>query len=534
MLTDITLIFPPLCVNEFPHLAMPLLKAYLNSKNINNVAVKDFNVDIMNQIITDGFVKVEKYFLDRGMTMPVSELEKNFNNAKQILRGDDFNKDDRAYSLINTYLRIAGSNIFEVCFCPDSLEKILTEFNLCDISKSDNKILKYINDDVMSYFDSNPTKIVGISVPFSSQIFYAFVIAREIKRRFPQTKVVLGGPQISLFGELFATLPELHACFDAMILGLGEIALEEYVNCVLQGGRLEEVHNLLYIDEDGKINKTAEKNIDDVNDLPLPDFSDLPLDKYIYGKLPYQISRGCYWARCAFCCYRDTKGYKYRNLEKVLADIQEMKNKYGIRTFQFVDDAIRPDILKNFSNMLLDRDLKIRYDAYLRLDKQFTPELCQLLKKSGLKSVLFGFESANKRLLELMNKGTNLPQIITVLRNMKDAGIQNILSCLIGFPTETKEEAMESIHFLKDYRDIYYQVFIVHFGMISDMCSHKDDFGVQSIDFKNLERYDDTGFVAIGYPYKTNMGMSPKEALQTIKEGRELLGIRIFPDNFFS
>lgn len=534
MLNDICLISPPLCVNEFPHLANPLLKAYLQSHGVKKVAVKDFNVEIMNRIITDGFGKVEKYFFDKGMRMPATEVERNFLNAKQVLRGDDFSKDDRAYSLINTYLRIAGSNIFDICFCPDSFAQIRDDYVRCDVKNSGNKILKFINEEIVPYFETSPTRIVSISVPFSSQIFYAFVIGREIKRRFPEIKIVMGGPQISLFGNLFAKTEEFREAFDGMIQGLGEIALTEYVNCVLNGGDPATVPNLLYYDRAGVLTKNPEKNLRDVNDIMLPDFSDLPLDQYIYGKLPYQISRGCYWAGCAFCCYRDTKGYKHRDLDTVLSDITYMKKKYGIRTFQFIDDAIRPDILRKFSDMLVENNLKIRYDAYLRLDKQFTPELCGKLKQSGLKSVLFGFESANQRVLNLMNKGTNPAQIIEVLTNMKNAGIQNILSCLIGFPTETKEEAMDSINFLKRYRDLYYQVFIVHFGMISDMCTRKENFAVESIEFDNLERYDDTGFVAVGYPYRTRTGMTRSEALATIKAGREMLGIRIFPDNFFS
>ena len=178
--------------------------------------------------------------------------------------------------------------------------------------------------------------------------------------------------------------------------------------------------------------------------------------------------------------------------------------------------------------------MKIRYDAYLRLDKGFTEDVCRLLGKSGLKNVLFGFESANQRMLDFMKKGNTPENMLAVLKNMKKAGIQNILSCLIGFPTETREEAWESIEFLKKNKAWYYWVYIVHFGLISDMCNHGDLYGLYDIDYTQLIRYDDSGFAALGYPYKTNIGMTVEEAYQVIKEGREALNITIFEDNFFS
>ena len=126
--------------------------------------------------------------------------------------------------------------------------------------------------------------------------------------------------------------------------------------------------------------------------------------------------------------------------------------------------------------------------------------------------MLFGVESANQRMLDLMNKGNTPENMLDILKNMKHAGINSILSCLIGFPTETREEAWDSIEFLYKYRKWYYWVYIVHFGLISDMCSHAHDYGLYDVDYSELIRYDDTGFVALGYPYKTSIGMSVSEA----------------------
>ena len=223
-----------------------------------------------------------------------------------------------------------------------------------------------------------------------------------------------------------------------------------------------------------------------------------------------------------------------RTTDEVVEHFRTMERLYGRHIFQFIDDAIHPNILKEMANKLLAANLNIRYDAYLRLDRGFTKDVCTLLSQSGLKTVLFGFESANQRMLNLMKKGNTPENMLQVLKNMKSAGIQSILSCLIGFPTETEEEAWESISFLKTYRKWYYWVYIVHFGLISDMCEQASLYGIYDIDYNNLIRYDDTGFTALGFPYKTSIGMTVKEAFDVIKAGRQALNIKIFEDNFFS
>ena len=528
------LLNPPLCVHEFPHLALPLLKGYLSQAGIP-CTIQDFNVEIMDAIVQEGLEKVEKYFYDRGLRIGYKEIKNRFENAKKVfLMKDMVGKEDRAQKLINTYLRIAGSNIYDICFRPDSLEKIKMEYTTCDIQTSSNPILKYIRNRILPYIEKNSFTVVGISVPFTSQIFYALLIGREIKRRMPACRVVLGGPQISLFWRNIMEYEPFRDAFDEILYGLGEVALERYIRVLENHGSLKDVPNLIFINRDGALVVNKEEKVRFMQDIPQPDFSDLPLDRYIFAKLPYQMTRGCYWSQCAFCSYRNTKGYIKRDVEQVIDHIQTMEKRYGRHIFQFIDDAIHPSILRQLSDELIARNVKIRYDAYLRLDKEFTPELCKQLRKSGLKTVLFGFESANQRMLDVMKKGNSPENMANVLKNMHRAGIQSILSCLIGFPTETKEEAWDSIRFLRENRPYYYWVYIVHFGLISDMCQEAERYGLTDIKTDTLIRYDDTGFAALGYPYRTTKGMSVEESYKIIQQGRKELGITIFPDNFFS
>ena len=62
---------------------------------------------------------------------------------------------------------------------------------------------------------------------------------------------------------------------------------------------------------------------------------------------------------------------------------------------------------------------------------------------------MWGVESGNDRVLELINKGTNVKDIEKVLEDSHNVGIKNIAYILFGFPTEIKEEFLDTIEFLK-------------------------------------------------------------------------------------
>lgn len=531
---EMCFIYPPLSVNEYPHLALPLLKGYLKKQGIHCL-IKDYNVEIMDIILTERMEKIQEYFRERGIRISLKEIQNRYKNAKNVfLLKERSGMEDMAQRLINSYLKIAGANISEVCFQPDSFYQIKNEYVRTDINWNTNPIISYIRDIVLPYFSKKSFKVIGISVSFTSQIYYALILGRELKKVLPDCKVVMGGPQISLFWKLFMDYRPFHNSFDALIYGMGEIALEKYLFTIYTNGDLSKVPNLIYLGSDGQVIKNDERILENMENIPIPDFSDLPLDKYIYGKLPYQMSRGCYWGKCAFCSYRNNNNYIIRKVDTVAEELSEMEKRYGRHIFQFIDDAIPPTILDKFAETIIRKNMKIRYDAYLRLDAGFTIEKCRLLAESGLKNVLFGFESANQRVLNLMKKGNSPDNMVQVMKNMKKAGIQSILSCLIGFPTETREEALESIRFLKENREWYYWVYLVHFGLISDMCKNSDIYGIYDVDYNNLIRYDDSGFAALGYPYKNSVGMTTAEAYEIIKEGRKELGITISEDNFFS
>ncbi len=97
--------------------------------------------------------------------------------------------------------------------------------------------------------------------------------------------------------------------------------------------------------------------------------------------------------------------------------------------------------------------------------------------------VIWGVESGNQRILNLMKKGTNVLDVKKVLKQSSDAGIKNVTYIMFGFPTETKEEFLDTINFLKENTDNIDLVSTSIFGLQkeSKMFGEPENFGIKNV-----------------------------------------------------
>lgn len=526
----IRFIYPPLCVHEFPHMALPQLKGFLNKKGYNDIRIYDFNVGIMKEIIWSRLYRVSQYYEKQGINVPLSMIERNFMRAKDYLSdGKDRGKDEWAIATLNVFHKIAGSDISQVCYSPKMFSEIVDRYNKC------------VSDDVTSMLETKIKEIVnekpdvvGITIAMASQLYYAFYIGRELKKRIPNVNVLFGGSQITLFWKTISKFEDLSDSYDFFLSGEGEIGLYQYLRYREGKIKKDAVSGLVYRVNGDKTIKNPNEIIKHESELVIPNYDDYIITDYVYPKLPYMMNKGCYWSKCTFCSYRNEYPHIKKNIEHVVSDIKYLKEKYQIRYFHFIDDAIPPEMMKNFSAQIIKENVRFKYENYLRLDNAYDNNLCNQMAKSGLRSALFGLESANMRILKLMRKGINPNIALHVLKNMRNAGIKTVVSCMIGFPTETNAEALETISFLQSNREAITQAYIVRFGLISDMKDSAETYGIYDIDEKNLIRYDDAGFIALGYSYKTCEGMTADEITKVVKYGRRSTEEHIFRDCFFS
>ena len=302
--------------------------------------------------------------------------------------------------------------------------------------------------------------VVGLSVPFPGNVYGALRIARIVKSERPTARVVLGGGYVNT--ELRQlTEPRVFDFIDYILLDDGERPLLALLDH-LRDPALPLLRT--YVREAGRV---VYKNTATLRDLPHPEtgtptYDGLPLTQYVslfemlnpmhrlwsdgrWNKLT--VAKGCYWKKCTFCDLSlDYIGRYEPAAADVLVDrIEALVRETGQTGFHFVDEAAPPAALRALAERLLLRNLHITWWGNVRFEKAFTPELVQLLARSGCVAISGGLEVASDRLLQLMKKGVTVAQVARVTRAFSDAGVLVHAYLMYGFPTETEQETIDSL-----------------------------------------------------------------------------------------
>ena len=205
-------------------------------------------------------------------------------------------------------------------------------------------------------------------------------------------------------------------------------------------------------------------------DTYCPDFSDLPLDKYLsltemtnpmhrlwsmgrWNKM--MMAHGCYWHRCAFCdTTLDYIGhYRAPEAATVVDHMERVMAQTGRTGFHFVDEALPPKLLGEVADEILRRGLKLSFWGNIRFERAYTAELCNKLAEAGMVAVSGGLEVASDRLLKLMDKGVTVQQTVDACRHLHDAGIMVHTYLMYGFPTETLQETVDALENVRSMFD---------------------------------------------------------------------------------
>jgi radical SAM superfamily enzyme YgiQ (UPF0313 family) len=302
--------------------------------------------------------------------------------------------------------------------------------------------------------------VVGLTAPFPGNIYGAFRIARAIKAMAPATRIILGGGYVNTeLRELadprvfdyvdFITLDDGEAPVLALLEHLRDPELPLFRTFVRAGGAV------VYRSD------PARRDIA-LRDTGTPTYAGLPLDRYLslfemlnpmhrlwsdgrWNKLT--IAHGCYWKQCTFCDVTLDYIARYdRAPADLLVDrIEAMIAETGQTGFHFVDEAAPPAALRALAERLLARKVMITWWGNVRFEKAFTPELTQLLARSGCVAISGGLEVASDRLLELMKKGVTVAQVARVTRAFSDAGVMVHANLMYGFPTETAQDTVDAL-----------------------------------------------------------------------------------------
>ncbi|MFN8321373.1 MAG: radical SAM protein [Chitinophagales bacterium] len=294
--------------------------------------------------------------------------------------------------------------------------------------------------------DENPD-VVGLSL-LGSNLGVSALVAKEIRHLMPQVLMVSGGP--SLTRENSDSLEQALAFSNYVIEGEGEQALVDFVKCYEQKGDFKKLKQLWYLNETGQAQYTGQQPLQNINNIPYPDFSDFNRKAYPdQYKLPLLFSRGCI-LNCNYCENKwNHLTQRSRDGRNVFDELKFMVNKYGIKQYMFNDDSLISSKtmrqLDEYCDLVIAEGLVMPWSVYgTRVERLITQPFLHKLRQSGMERVSLGVESFSSRVQKEMGKSSRYDDADRMCRMFADEGIRTESWIIYGYPTETDADFEET------------------------------------------------------------------------------------------
>jgi anaerobic magnesium-protoporphyrin IX monomethyl ester cyclase len=459
-----------------PHLALPVLTAYLRSRGVQ-VIQRDLNLEMYDAVLSRAYLEqvVELLYAQfnrmwrRGLPAKIqwtleqrAGIAAQVEQAKTVFRSPTFYDGEKslaAFGVIGRALELAS-----LPFAPARLDLLKYEpSSPIDSSRSllqavrdprHNMFLHLFKQIILPDIEREQPDLVGISVVTIGQMLAAMTLAHLVKQAGLQCHVTVGGPHISMLREQLPKMPALFSLIDSAVVFDGELPLLRLVEALDGESDLSDVPNLIYKTGDqiltNPVSPMPHKHTSKASDTP--DFDGLPLARYLAPELvlPLRTAHGCYHGQCGFCNvgYGGGKAFYPLPVDQVLEQIETLRRKYRVSHIFFADEAIPPRTLRLLSAQLTAQGSPIDWCGCARFERVLSKSLLEQVSRSGGRMLLFGLETASERMIEHMVKGTQRETMSRILKESAQAGIWNHTFFFFGFPTETMEDAQDTINFI--------------------------------------------------------------------------------------
>jgi ribosomal peptide maturation radical SAM protein 1 len=346
------------------------------------------------------------------------------------------------------------------------------------------------HDFVRSSYD-----LIGLSICLA-QLTSSLYMIREIRSHHPRCPIVVGGSSCAgeLGHSLLANVPEI----DFVVSGEGELPLLTLINRIRNGEFKDDGSSgLLWRDPQGAITGGGLKQLQNLKELPVPDYTDYfaQLSRQsrisnLIPTLPVETSRGCWWHRvksgsvdraCKFCNLNlQWRGYRSKDPLQVSRDMEELASKHSSLKFSFTDNILDSRKLKGLFESISELDRSFEIFTELRASVS-RGNLIQM-RKAGVNQVQIGVEALSTSLLGKINKGTTAIQNIELMKHCEELGIHHSSNLILGFPTSDGgdvKETLSNLRFVFPYQPLRKVRFWL--GQNSPVDLHPEHFGIRSV-----------------------------------------------------
>lgn len=536
MSRDVTLIHPPLWDMYAPPAATPALVGYLRAHgfsatqiDLNQIYFKEICDNILETALrdaTDEATYNSKLPYEHKVVLRAMEFTPNLLEEREISHADlnfeSYRRNIATWDLAKLNVMDALIHYGYFCQTAEPMSRIL--FDAKAIEDDIWTTLKVLFDEYcLERIKAEKPSVVGFSILGEQQLAATIACTYWLRREYGGA-IIWGGSEIRY---TYQKMQKADAWWrelpDFLCLGEGESALR----------RLAELHRkeefssrdyrhtspstfwrgrssqLVTITRGGDANpmKVPEgipgiiaapflhqplpsKHYEQVDRLASYNFADLDFDSYLMPEpvIAYQASRGCHWGICAFCDHEEGYRLNYRpkTARQVVDDMEFFRREYGVSRLQFVDEAIEPEWFNAFLDEIEARGLKdvYRWSNYSKISPHVTSELLQRAYQLGCRMILFGVETFNQRLLQLVKKGISREQVFRLIQDTHSANIRCWIWLISGLPTQTSDELRGDIRDLESVMSMVDAASVGRYRISanSDLAREPDAFGILSYD----------------------------------------------------
>ena len=401
--------------------------------------------------------------------------------------------------LINPRLRSWSPNIWVplgLTYIAAALEKDGHNIKIIDMNE---KKISY--DDLRASLKED-IDVIGIT-GMITEYHKILRIIESIKNKFPDKKVILGGP-------LATTVPQQllkESKVDFIVMGEGENTIPALISAIEHDSDITKIRGISYKNgEQVIINKPVEQ-IDDIDLIPFPARHLLDMGKYIknhFETFGFEIdnfdeirstnlisSRGCPYD-CTFC-FKDMWGYKWRerSAENIIAEMELLNEDYNVNGFFFLDDTFVLDKKRvfKFASLLKKSDLDIIWYCNGRVNLM-QKNMLKAMHDAGCVGIAYGIESGNQSILDSMKKNNTIEQTKTAIKWTKKVGIKVTGYFMIGMLDETRENIEDTINFAKNLDLDFYGFSLVTPLPGTELYAKAMDRGLIKTDMTSLKSWD--------------------------------------------
>lgn len=403
-----------------------------------------------------GPLLLKSYAKEKGVNIAIADLNIKFINtfegvfSKSLLIGDHCKstKVEKAAFMFSNSIQYPNISLIEMVNCIDNSKSFPFTFQQID-TIIDNELNN--NNFWLSFFDKyffncyEKVNIVGFSIMGTTQLILSMLLSKLIKMKWKDTITVAGGTHITLKRNHLISDKQYGNYFDYYLPFHCE---HVYLECITKN-----INDINGVIKPG-ISYVVSNNLNFKGYYPLA----LHQDEFVdYNEelrcIPIQVGIGCNWGECTMCTYNFIEGYNNIDFKEKLKILLTGLNCNIAKNISFKDSNITKFQLRTIATHL--QGFSFKWNASTCVSSEMTLNDFKYLNSSGCINLEIGVETIHPHIQNVIGKVYPIKVIEEYISNAIEAGISIVINLIYGFPTESKEDAINQLKWFNVLKNKY-------------------------------------------------------------------------------